>query len=176
VNGTYVDDLRSAGFKNGHYFCAAPIISPETAGGAFIRVNYWAIGIDCCQRSGSFICDDSRDFEAGYGVVMLDGGLPCPDCHLDEFRSAVRKAEALHGLVSAPGALFVRWVRNPLKLKAGVLMKAILFILLAGLISFVVLWIFASWAWYYGVGRRSMFAPGGIFEGFQDGVRQKLLV
>jgi hypothetical protein len=174
VNGTYVDDLRSAGFKNGHYFCVAPIISPETADGGFIRVNYWAIGVDCCQRSGSFMCDDSRDIEAGYGVVMLDGGFPCPDCHLDEFRSAVRKAEALHGLVSAPGALFVRWVRNPLMLEAGGLMKAILFVLLAGAIALLVLYVFASLAWYYGLGRRPLFAPGGIFEGFQDSARQKL--
>jgi len=175
VNGTYVDNLRSAGYKDGHYFCVAPIISPETADGGFIRVNYWAIGVDCCQRSGSFVCDDSRDFEAGYGVVMVNGGFPCPDCHVDQFRSAVLKAEAMHGLVSAPGALFVRWVRNPLMLEAGALMKAILFVLLAGLIAFLVLWVLASLAWYYGLGRRSMLAPGGIFEGFQDSSRQKLL-
>lgn len=175
VNGTYVDDLRSAGFKNEHHFCVAPIISPETADGGLIRVNYWAVGIDCCQRSGSFQCDDSRDFEAGYGVVQMNGGFPCPNCNLDEFRSAIRKAEALHGLVSAPGALFVRWVRNPVMVEAVDLMKAILFIFSVGFIAFVVLWILSYLAWYYGFGRRSMFGPGGILDGFQDSSRQKLL-
>mmetsp|Transcript_100371 Transcript_100371/g.323960 ORF Transcript_100371/g.323960 Transcript_100371/m.323960 type:complete len:493 (-) Transcript_100371:242-1720(-) len=173
VNGTYVDDLRSAGFKDVHYYCVAPVVSPDTSEGSLVRVNYWAVGIDCCQRSGSFFCDDSRSYDGGYGVVMLDGGFPCPDCDQEKFRHAVSKAEAVHGLVSAPGALFVRWVRSPSSVEVGVLCRAVAFLLLSGSLGFLAFLTLGSAAWYYGIGTQTLF--GGLIESFDEGLRQKLL-
>lgn len=177
VNGTCVDDLRSAGFKDEHYYCVAPIVSPETAGGSLVRVNYWAVGIDCCQRSGSFTCDSSRSYEGGYGVVMLEGGFPCPGCHAEQFRAAVRKAESLHSLVSAPGALLVRWVRRPGMVEASQLAQGMLFAIGISIAALAVLAVLGSAAWYYGLGRRPLLKAhaGVLFEDFMDGSRQKLL-
>lgn len=169
INNTYVDSYMSAGYKDKHYYCVAPILSPRAIEGTITRVNFWAVGLDCCQRSGSFFCDDSRRSDAGYGVVMLDDGFPCPDCHEQKFRAAVEKAEAIHNLVSAPGAIMVRWVRNPMATELGMLWKAVLFIVLSGILSFSVLGVLGVLLWYYGIGKRS------LFESVDDGSRQKLL-
>lgn len=169
INGTYVDSFRSAGYKDTHYYCVAPILSPMTEEGTYARVNFWAVGMDCCQRSSSFYCDDSRRADAGYGLVMLDDGFPCPDCHEQKFKAAVEKAEALHNLVSVPGAKMVRWVKNPIATELGMLWKAVLFILLSGIIAFCVLGLLGTVAWYYGIGKRTIFASP------DEDARQKLL-
>mmetsp|Transcript_142885 Transcript_142885/g.398077 ORF Transcript_142885/g.398077 Transcript_142885/m.398077 type:complete len:467 (+) Transcript_142885:186-1586(+) len=172
VGGTYVDSDRSAGYKDEHFYCVAPVLSPVSAEGTLIRVNYWAIGVDCCQLSGSFLCDDSRRYDSGYGIVLLEEGYPCPGCNAEKFASAVRKAESTHGLVSAPGAIFVRWVRSPTVAVLGILWQALLFIALSGLIAFCVIGTLGSAAWYYGFGKRRMY---GSLEDFEEGVQKRLL-
>uniref|UniRef100_A0A7S4Q8H5 Uncharacterized protein n=1 Tax=Alexandrium monilatum TaxID=311494 RepID=A0A7S4Q8H5_9DINO len=169
VDGTYVDNLKSAGFKDTHYYCVAPVLSPSTDAGTNARVNFWAVGIDCCQRSGSFFCDDSRRADAGYGIVMIGDGYPCPDCNMEKFRAAIAKAEALHNLVSMPDAVMLRWVGNPRATELGMLWKALLFILLSGILSFLVFGALGWVAWYYGVGTRAFMGS------LEEGVRQKLL-
>jgi uncharacterized membrane protein len=134
INGTLVDHLKSAGFKDLHYYCVAPLISADLAGAANTMVNYWAVGTDCCQQLGSFTCDASRDPQGGYGIVML----PCthPDCHAEEFAKAVKKAEHEHGLLSAEGARFVRWVKDVSAEERSILVHAVIELLLCVLLSF----------------------------------------
>lgn len=153
VNGTQVDHLKSAGYKDEHYYCAAPILGPETAGVSLVLVNYWAIGMDCCQQLGSFTCDSARESGGGYGVVMLEGGLPCPSCNTEQFRRAVTKAEAMHGLVSANDAVFVRWVANPTSVQFGLLGKAVLFIVVTSILALGIFAVLGWLTWYYGVGK-----------------------
>eukprot|EP00933_Yihiella_yeosuensis_P066264 TRINITY_DN7045_c0_g1_i1.p1 TRINITY_DN7045_c0_g1~~TRINITY_DN7045_c0_g1_i1.p1 ORF type:complete len:445 (+),score=64.89 TRINITY_DN7045_c0_g1_i1:193-1527(+) len=155
MNYTSVDTTRAAAYKDGHFYCVAPVMSPETASGASGLVNYWAIGIDCCQLSGSFHCDQSRLEDAGYGLVMLNGGFPCPGCNNDKFRAAVRKAEAEHELVSAQDAIFVRWTNQPKHLKFEQLMGGINFIVLSIVISAFFFFLVGSLLWYYGVGNEN---------------------
>lgn len=105
--GAMVDPWRAAGYRDGRTYCVAPIMDAVSAAAEFPRVEYWAVGVDCCQPRGNFICDASRDFlpDGGYGVVLLSGAAG--------YEAAVQKAAAAHNLVSAPGALFVRYVRDP---------------------------------------------------------------
>jgi hypothetical protein len=109
---TSVDASRAAGFrKGGNAYCAAPILDPTIAAGDIMRVEYWAIGINCCDNFGSFTCDSARDMKGqGAGVVMKGGGMPCWDCHEEEFRLAALKSAGANGMVSAPGAMYVRYV------------------------------------------------------------------
>jgi len=119
---TSVDTSRAAGYRgDGGIYCAAPILDPTEALGDIMRVNYWAIGINCCDDFGSFTCDDSRNVKASVGVVMVGsgsqrvgqgGGMPCASCNTDEFRLATLKAAGVYNMVSAPGALYVRYVTN----------------------------------------------------------------
>lgn len=156
ANNTAVEDLMSAGYKDDHFYCAAPVLSTDTAIGGLIRVNYWAVGIDCCRSVGSFSCEDSRDYRGGYGVVMLDGGFPCPGCNAANFKAAVAKAEAVHGLFSAPGALLIRWVRDPAAAESGVMWQSVLFLILSSMLGFLLFLTLGSLAWYYGVGKRGV--------------------
>merc|ERR1719149_529094 len=105
---TSVDTSRAAGYRgDGGIYCAAPILDPTEALGDIMRVEFWAIGINCCDDFGSFTCDASREFPGGgTGVVMKEGGMPCIGCHAEQFRLAAAKAAGVNRMVSAPGALF----------------------------------------------------------------------
>lgn len=152
-NGTSVDYLRSAGYKDTNMYCVAPILSPAASGSPLLLVNYWAVGINCCQESGGFACDDSRRTSGGYGVVQLQQGFPCPKCHNAEFQKALSKASALHGLVSAPGAMFVRWVASADRMKSTELIGGVLYLLLSLAYGLAVCGVVGSLAWYYGIGK-----------------------
>lgn len=151
--GTSVDTTRSAGYKDDLRYCVAPVLSPDSISGGLIRVNYWAVGIDCCQHVGSFYCDDSRSSTGGYGVVALDGGFPCPTCNNEKFRRAVEKAEAAHGLVSTSGALFVRYVSDPHAVGRKLFWLGFVYALLTVLGMLLVCAFFGGLMWYYGVGK-----------------------
>lgn len=152
---TLVDDMRSAGYQEDRRYCVAPVLDPTLAGASTAVVNYWAIGLDCCGELGSFTCDASRSHKGGYGVVMLDGGYPCPGCNADMFRAAVTKAEAMHGLVSAPGAMYVRWVSDVSAVEFEILLAALTFVLLSAFFGFVSFFILGSMFWYFGIGART---------------------
>lgn len=152
-NGTYVDNLRSAGFKDTHMYCVAPILSALASDASLLRVNYWAVGMDCCEESGGFSCDDSRKPAGGYGMVMLNHGFPCPDCNVGQFEKAIVKAQALHGLVSAPGFLFVRWVASAQTTRTVGLLQGVLYFLMSLVFAFFTCFLLGSLAWYYGIGK-----------------------
>mmetsp|Transcript_95953 Transcript_95953/g.248490 ORF Transcript_95953/g.248490 Transcript_95953/m.248490 type:complete len:536 (-) Transcript_95953:18-1625(-) len=155
-NDTRVDPMMSAGYKDTSYYCVAPILDPRLASASNKRVNYWAVGVNCCQKYGHFTCDDSRNWDAAGGVVMLGGGYPCPSCNADKFRKAVTKAEAQFGLVSAPGAVFVRWVKEPSGVITSLLIEALAYLAICaflGALGFA----FLGWlTWYYGIGVRRL--------------------
>jgi len=152
--GDAVDNTRSAGYKDDRLYCVAPILSPDTAGSAKPLVNYWAVGIDCCQQTGSFTCEDSRDYRAEQAVVMLKKGFPCPGCDHERFEKAVIKAEAVHGLVSAPGALYVLWVKTPTKVSSRLLLRGLEAAFFSAVVSYAGFWLLGGAVWYYGLGKR----------------------
>mmetsp|Transcript_95153 Transcript_95153/g.268871 ORF Transcript_95153/g.268871 Transcript_95153/m.268871 type:complete len:395 (+) Transcript_95153:134-1318(+) len=149
---TSVDVFQSAGYRNGHIYCVAPILSPPVVASGHPLVNYWAIGVDCCENLGSFTCDDSRNYLGGYGVVMLEGGYPCPECGAENFRNAVKKAESAFGLNTAAGALKVRWVRDPASVEWQLTWRAFVFLLLCCVLAFPVCFACAWVFWYKGIG------------------------
>lgn len=160
VNGSAVDHARSAGYRGGkRIYCAAPVLDRSVAGIAGpVRVNYWAIGVDCCANVGSFACDDSREALGGFGVVMLEGllGPQCEGCTAEAFRPAVEKAEAIHGFVSAPGALYVRWVQHPGSLKWHYFGRGWAVLFASCVVGFGAIALPGVLIWYYGLGK-----PGG---------------
>jgi len=163
-----VDASRSVGFKDTNLFCVAPVLSPDTAGADFPRVNFWAVGMDCCTKSGVFDCDASRDYDAMQAVVQLGGGYPCPSCNVETFQKAIAKAEATYGLVSAPDALLIRWVTNTNKVKFQAAGWAIGYLLLCSLMGSGFLFILGWMSWYYGLGKRAPSGNPGPSYGTQD--------
>jgi len=151
-NDSRVDFSRAAGYKDTKFYCVAPILSPIVSGASLVRVNFWAVGVNCCQKYGHFQCDDSREWDAGKAVVMLGPGYPCPECEAEKFRAAVVKAEAAHGLVSADGARFVRWVKDPSATVRSMLFSCLGFVLAVSAVAAIVLSPAGWLLWYYGVG------------------------
>lgn len=84
---THVDTRAAVGITDGRSrFCVAPIVGdkrPEV-------VEYWAAGMDCCDNTGLFTCDEVGAKEARAGLVYLDYG-PFQD-QLALFRKAAREA------------------------------------------------------------------------------------
>lgn len=154
VAGSMVDAARSAGFQDGRTYCVAPILNPQLAGSQVIRVEYWAVGMDCCDLFGNFACDDARAYDGVHGVRMLERGFPCPGCNAHLFHKAVRKAEAMHGLISSRDHLFLRMVRSPEQMERWLLLRTLVFAMGC---SLGVLLLFAALGWglnFYGIARR----------------------
>lgn len=164
MNQTSVDSSRSSGYKNGNFYCVAPILSPDQEGSDLALVNYWAVGINCCQPSGSFTCDGARLPSAGIGIVMLNGGFPCPTCNNEYFQLAVRKAEAEHNLVSSPNAVFVRWTDNSRLLRFQQLMKGLMFLIISLVSAGIVFFLVGGYIWHHGIGSQSY----GVWNGVKD--------
>lgn len=102
-----VDQTQSIGYDNGARYCIAPIIGPNQGP----RIEYWAVGEDCCNRRSGFSCDAATQKGAG-AIVQLDAGF-LRLSSFDQFRMAVKVAEGSFELSSAPDALFVRYVADP---------------------------------------------------------------
>lgn len=123
LEASAVDTVRSAGFRDTDIYCVAPVLSGPALKSSITRVQYWAIGINCCENVGNFHCDDSRNAEGSAGVVMLNGGMPCAGCNKNKFSAAVSKAETLFDFVSSPNAVFVRWVTTSSSISSSLYWK-----------------------------------------------------
>lgn len=108
--GSAIDTLHAVGFKKSDdVYCAAPILDGTEAGNA---VQYWAVGVNCCLERGDFECDDAKNPNAHGGIVYDEDNEDIP-----HFKEAVLQAEEAHGLRTPPGALFIRWIASPSKIR-----------------------------------------------------------
>jgi len=105
---TRVDTTRAAGYKDGTVYCAAPILDDVP----IAKVEYWAVGTNCCSQRADFNCDDSWNPKAKSGMVVLESNPWIPNNH-DQYMNAVRLAEATFQIISAKEPIFVRWVAEP---------------------------------------------------------------
>jgi hypothetical protein len=112
-----VDSSRSAGYKNGHVFCVAPIASDAATG----TVQFWAGGVNCCAARGNFVCDDSWNDEARGGIVIRNGSAsPYHEDLYGQLMKAVRLAETTYSIASAEEPVFVRWVESPTQVELNI--------------------------------------------------------
>mmetsp|Transcript_35324 Transcript_35324/g.77368 ORF Transcript_35324/g.77368 Transcript_35324/m.77368 type:complete len:289 (+) Transcript_35324:115-981(+) len=112
AKGTRVDTMKAVGYKDGSTYCVAPISDSAMTG----RVEFWAVGVDCCAAREDIWCDSARDGDARSGVVSLDysGFMDViQESKYDMYQKAVKVAESQFDIVSSPDAMFVRWVRDP---------------------------------------------------------------
>lgn len=103
-----LDTTKSVGFKRGHMYCVAPIMDAT----ASTRVEFWAVGMDCCEPRNDFRCDDAGDAAVKGGVVVMDTSVLLPT-HLEFYHMAVKEAEAAFDLQSASEPLYIRWMKDP---------------------------------------------------------------
>merc|ERR1719160_747011 len=122
ADGTVIDDTKAVGLKmvegGPHTYCVAPILDDTQAE----RVEYWAIGVDCCEGVLSFNCGDAANPLNTQGLVVPDitnSGdilwssfekyLAPPLGRRDLFTQAIKMAEATHGVTSATTPMMLEW-------------------------------------------------------------------
>jgi hypothetical protein len=103
-----VDTTKAVGYKDGTVYCAAPILDDVP----IAKVQYWAVGMDCCSQRADFNCDDSWSPKAHSGVVILESNDWLPS-HRDAYMKAVDLAQSTYGIISQQDPIFVRWVAEP---------------------------------------------------------------
>jgi len=114
ADGTRVDMSRSVGLADGYndvVYCAAPIFNFISS--TKKRVEYWAVGTDCCAARTHFWCDDAGSSMAKGGVVLKESRM-----EYDQYKKAVEAAEQQYDLVSSRGFLLLRWVKDTEKYRS----------------------------------------------------------
>jgi hypothetical protein len=130
-----VDKVSSVGYAgdDGKRYCVAPIRDMSDS----VRVEYWAIGYDCCDWLGGFACGNAGDSEARGGArVFNHSGVFGQKLRMDHFESATRKAAATFDLIATDKPFYVYWVDNAAleSLSGGFKLTAWIFILITTLV------------------------------------------
>lgn len=112
-SSSVVDTTKSIGYVESSLHCVAPILDKTQAAAEVPRIEYWAVGLDCCRRRGAYVCDSAGDFGANDALVAPRGAAPYPGGNEEVFRKAVAQAEAVYNVVSTPQSLLVRWISDP---------------------------------------------------------------
>mmetsp|Transcript_111121 Transcript_111121/g.321175 ORF Transcript_111121/g.321175 Transcript_111121/m.321175 type:complete len:712 (-) Transcript_111121:74-2209(-) len=138
-----VDDTKAFGLTSTEAgistFCIGPVVDRSSVG----RVEFWAVGIDCCDKG--FTCDGGQGDEATNGgvVVPIIGAndllydsigkyLAPPQVRRDIFLEAMKLAELTHEVASTDHAVLIRWEsRSRSQLTGRHLLSVLLFLALA---------------------------------------------
>lgn len=107
---SHVKGPKSVGYAapNGNRYCVAPIGDSTDQQ----RIEFWAVGVNCCGWEADFSCDASQDETAHGGIVVFDNmGLFNPS-NRDYYVMARKKAEAEFDLTSVEKPMYVRWVND----------------------------------------------------------------
>jgi len=120
---TRVDMTRAVGYQSpeaGAKLCIAPVVDAVMA--PTDPVNFFAIGVDCCDWRADFGCDDANKADAHSAVLHLElSRIVTPlmawateDTKLhDGFQAALRMDQAAFNLVLANSTRFLRFARDP---------------------------------------------------------------
>jgi hypothetical protein len=107
---TYVDQTKAVGYAadDGVRYCVAPLRDLVDT----TRVEFWAVGYDCCEWQGGFKCDAAANADARGGIVVFEGAGYFMESNFDYYTLARKKAEAMFGLQSCDKPIYVRWVKS----------------------------------------------------------------
>eukprot|EP00747_Dinoflagellata_sp_TGD_P164393 gnl/TRDRNA2_/TRDRNA2_184279_c0_seq1.p1 gnl/TRDRNA2_/TRDRNA2_184279_c0~~gnl/TRDRNA2_/TRDRNA2_184279_c0_seq1.p1 ORF type:complete len:303 (+),score=64.31 gnl/TRDRNA2_/TRDRNA2_184279_c0_seq1:150-1058(+) len=103
-NDTFVDDWRTIGYiDEGNVYCVAPVVKP---GKYYATVEYWASGINCCEKRRNFDCGEARNGGDMLAIVQKD------EDDLKAFRKAIKEAESVYGVKAGNGTQIVFFVND----------------------------------------------------------------
>ncbi|CAD7970344.1 unnamed protein product [Amoebophrya sp. A120] len=119
--GSRVDGSRAIAYQpigEPSTYCVAPVQFQSVEPTA--KVEYWAVGVDCCKSANVFSCEDSSLFDAKSAYVLqpfhyMDNILfrAPPIRKYDRFLEAVKMSELKFGLTSSDTPLLLRWKKDP---------------------------------------------------------------
>jgi len=98
----------SVGYRVSPTYCVAPIM--DTGPAQLRTVAFWAIGTECCNARGSFMCG-TRVQTARGGVRVPPDGIFTSTSR--EFRRAIEQAAFIANLAIDPDPIILHWVESP---------------------------------------------------------------
>eukprot|EP00929_Paragymnodinium_shiwhaense_P007561 TRINITY_DN111477_c0_g1_i1.p1 TRINITY_DN111477_c0_g1~~TRINITY_DN111477_c0_g1_i1.p1 ORF type:complete len:323 (+),score=66.49 TRINITY_DN111477_c0_g1_i1:206-1174(+) len=134
-----VDTMRSVGYRDRRTYCVAPVVDSGSAQDR--TINFWAVGLDCCNARGDFECGAADLYGSRGGIRLSAQGLL--ENQYEDFKQAINQAAAVYDLGVEDDPIMVRWVENPAVEQVKMLMSA-LGTLILGTVSFVGLVISAA--------------------------------
>lgn len=106
---TVIDEEQSTSFVSarGDVYCVAPIRD----GSSSLTVQFWAVGMGCCEQ-GKFNCYADGEKDAHAGAVVFDyDGIFSTSSHT-QFRQARLKAMATYAASSADQPKLIEWAKQ----------------------------------------------------------------
>mmetsp|Transcript_34130 Transcript_34130/g.91062 ORF Transcript_34130/g.91062 Transcript_34130/m.91062 type:complete len:309 (-) Transcript_34130:109-1035(-) len=105
---SYADVENSISYQaeNGVKYCVAPIHD----GGSISTIQFWAVGINCCDQVGGFTCDDAITPGVHSGARIFDSHGWFKSANFVEYERARSKAESEYGLPKGHNPIYVRWL------------------------------------------------------------------
>mmetsp|Transcript_43153 Transcript_43153/g.127872 ORF Transcript_43153/g.127872 Transcript_43153/m.127872 type:complete len:378 (+) Transcript_43153:63-1196(+) len=134
TSATRLDVGRSLGYRAAYLaetLCVAPVV--DSSMGPTDGVTFFAIGLGCCEWRSSFDCDDAASADAAFGLLALDtASLVSPlmswavedPLLIEGFHAAVKMSRAAFGTPLANQIRFLRWTKDPQKLRRAYLKRA----------------------------------------------------
>lgn len=130
-----VDTFRAGSVSSSDFtlFCVAPIFDESGQS----RAEFWAVGLDCCGKSGGFYCDDSQDMSCKSGLVIRDENSTFAPPIFDMYMQAVNATAAKYQLQIPDRPVLLQWKNNPEDLMNVYLVKGIIHMIVATVFSLV---------------------------------------
>lgn len=142
---------------DGEIYCAAPIVGPEQTVGQIPRVDFWAVGLNCCGARGRFVCNQVAT-GASSGVVVHDAGGPITELasgtETAKLRRAARAAAEHYGLPVSPRPVVLHWGKDLAAIEAEWYHAALGVVLLTTVASLVLLALTSTLALVYAPRRK----------------------
>jgi len=134
TNTSEVDPSRALGFVDAHMtvattYCVAPVSNGDEGN----RIQFWAAGINCCERRGNFQCGAATVANA-HGAIVHPEALQ----EAEGFRLAVSAAEAAYGLTSGEQYLLLDWNKDPVGYRDGLWSNTLTLFLIFGAVYLVI--------------------------------------
>jgi hypothetical protein len=122
-----------------------PLCIPE----APKRVEFWAIGLNCCSMRKDFRCDGGREKGAHSAIVIRDNGVEDPGGPRDQFHKAIAQATKAYGLPTPENTLLVRWGEDAKNMQEDYRTQAMGLIILTAIISGIGILTFGVCSYFY---------------------------
>lgn len=165
TSNTRLDVSRAVGYKSAtrnEVLCVAPVVDGSLP--LEQEVNFFAVGVGCCQPRSSFTCDDALDATTRNAALMLEPStLTTPlmrwavDDVLDRegFDAAIRMQVAAFGTLVAENTRLIYWSKDPIKFANDFRSRGIEALIISCVAYSVFMMVFSWW---------TMFAPKWLTE------------
>jgi len=137
AQGVYADSTNGVGLRREYDYCVAPLVNSKMKQDGE-PIQFWAVGMNCCDARGAFHCDDAgvRDPDgfpvARYGIPVRDyeGVLGMlVKSRRDQYLDAVVEASGVYGLETNSHPMLVRFVERVDEFLNEMLASALLLLL-----------------------------------------------